>query len=75
MRGRLKDRGSTPEEGAVDIDPHAMGELIEASQDIHHDAMVATVDSLDEMVEAGIDARTVRSRPNAKRRVGTRHRG
>jgi rubrerythrin len=34
-----------------------MGELIDASQDIHHDAMVTTTAALDELVETGQEAR------------------
>jgi hypothetical protein len=57
MRGRLKEARPTPEDGAVDIDPRSMGALMEESQDIHHDAMATTVESLDEMVETGVEAR------------------
>jgi hypothetical protein len=57
MRGRLKEARPTPEDGAIDIDPRAMGALMEESQDIHRDAMASTVESLDEMVETGIEAR------------------
>ncbi len=53
---RLKERRSAPEE-AVDIDPRAMGALIEQSQDIHSDAMQVTDTSLAEMVESGIESR------------------
>ena len=53
---RLKERRSAPEE-AVDIDPRAMGALIEQSQDIHHDAMRVTDASLAEMVESGMEDR------------------
>jgi rubrerythrin len=53
---RLKERRSAPEE-AVDIDPRAMGALIEQSQDIHHDAMQVTDASLSEMVESGMEER------------------
>lgn len=57
MRGRLKLSRSAPEEGQVDVDPNAMTSLIEESQDLHHDAMAATVPALTEMVETGQDAR------------------
>lgn len=57
MRGRLRAGQPAREEGAVDVDPVAMGELIEESQDIHHDAMAATGASLEEMVETGTEAR------------------
>jgi hypothetical protein len=57
MRGRLKEARPTPEDGAVDIDPRAMGALMEESQDIHHDAMATTVGALDEMVETGVESR------------------
>jgi rubrerythrin len=57
MRGRLKLSRSAPEEGQVDVDPQAMTSLIEESQDLHHDAMVATLPALDEMVETGQEAR------------------
>jgi hypothetical protein len=57
MRGRLKEGRPAQEDGAVDIDPRAMGALMEESQDIHHDAMATTVETLDEMVDTGIEAR------------------
>jgi hypothetical protein len=57
MRGRPKQSPADPEERPVDVDPQAMGTLIEASQDIHHDAMKATALSLDELVETGQEAR------------------
>jgi len=57
MRGRLKQGSADPEEHPVDVDPQAMGALIEESQDIHHDAMTATATSLDELVETGQEAR------------------
>lgn len=57
MRGRLKSSRTEPEERPVDVDPRAMGALIEESQDLHRDAMVATATSLDELVETGRDAR------------------
>jgi hypothetical protein len=57
MRGRLTRSRSATEERPVDVDPRAMGTLIEESQDLHHDAMVATATSLDELVETGQDAR------------------
>lgn len=57
MRGRLKERRSAPQEGAVDVDPRAMGALIEESQDVHSDAMAATDVALEEMVESGMEAR------------------
>jgi rubrerythrin len=57
MRGRLTQSPPAQEEGAVDIDPKAMSALIDQSQDIHHDAMVATEDALDELVETGHEAR------------------
>ena len=57
MRGRLKDGHLASEDPIVDIDPRAMGELIDASQDIHHDAMVTTTSALDELVETGHEAR------------------
>jgi rubrerythrin len=57
MRGRLKLSRSAPEEGQVDVDPQAMNSLIEESQDLHLDAMAATLPALDEMVETGQEAR------------------
>ena len=57
MEGRLKSSRTEPEDGQVDVDPRAMGSLIEESQDLHHDAMAATVPALDEMVVAGREAR------------------
>jgi rubrerythrin len=41
----------------VDIDPTAMGVLIEEGQDLHYDAMAATSLALDELVETGQEAR------------------
>ena len=57
MRGRLKSSRTEPEDGVVDVDPRAMGSLIEESQDLHLDAMAATVPVLDEMVATGLEAR------------------
>ncbi len=57
MRGRLTKSPADREDRPIDIDPHAMGTLIEESQDIHHDAMTATGVALDEMVETGQEAR------------------
>jgi hypothetical protein len=57
MRARLKEGRETHDDGTVDIDPGAMEGLIEESQDIHRDAMVATADSLDEIVETGAETR------------------
>jgi hypothetical protein len=57
MRGRLKEARRAQEDAAVNIDPRAMDALMEESQDIHHDAMASTVETLDEMVETGIEAR------------------
>jgi rubrerythrin len=57
MRGRSTQTPADPEERPIDVDPHAMGDLIEESQDIHHDAMAATAVSLEEMVETGQEAR------------------
>ena len=57
MRGRLKTSQPEQEEGTIDIDPLAMGVLIEESEDVHHDAMGTTARALDEMVESGNEAR------------------
>jgi hypothetical protein len=57
MRGRLKEGRRAPEDDTPDVDPVAMGALIEESQDTHRDAMAATAASLDEMVETGTEAR------------------
>jgi hypothetical protein len=57
MRGRLKEARRAQEDAAVNIDPRAMDALMEESQDIHRDAMASTVETLDEMVETGIEAR------------------
>ncbi len=57
MRGILKKGRSTNDEAVVDVDPRAMGDLIEESQDLHHDAMGTTATALDELVETGTDAR------------------
>jgi rubrerythrin len=45
------------DERPIDVDPGAMGVLIEESQDLHRDAMVATGSALDELVETGAEAR------------------
>jgi rubrerythrin len=57
MLGRLQSSRTVPDDGQVDVDPRAMGSLIEESQDLHRDAMAATVPALDEMVETGLEAR------------------
>ncbi len=57
MSQRLQSSRTEPEDGRVDVDPHAMGSLIEESQDLHHDAMDATLPVLDEMVATGQEAR------------------
>jgi rubrerythrin len=57
MKGRLRQRRPAEEEEALDVDPRAMEVLIEQSQDVHHDAMVTTAESLDEMVETGVESR------------------
>jgi rubrerythrin len=57
MRGILKKGRQSDEEAVVDVDPRAMGSLLEESQDIHHDAMQTTATALDELVETGHDAR------------------
>ena len=57
---RLRTTGQRPEptEGPpTDVDPTAMGLLMEESQDLHHDAMVTTRGALDDMVGAGLEAR------------------
>jgi rubrerythrin len=57
MRGILRKDPVAREEGELDVDPRAMGMLMEESQDIHHDAMHTTAAALDEMVETGNEAR------------------
>jgi hypothetical protein len=58
MRGRLKERRRTAsDQGTEELDPRAMASLIEESEDVHHDAMVATGDALAELVETGQEAR------------------
>ena len=57
MKGILKKGRQSPGEAVLDVDPRAMGALMEESQDIHHDAMRATATALDEMVETGTEAR------------------
>jgi hypothetical protein len=57
MEGRLKRSQPAQDRGNVDVDPGAMGVLVEESQDIHHDAMATTASALDEMVETGNEAR------------------
>jgi hypothetical protein len=76
MRGRptwsRRDRQEVP----ADIDPQAMGALIEASQDLHSDAMVTTSSALDEMVETGLEARARGDiDPDESRRVADRRSG
>jgi len=57
MRGRPTWSRRNQEEDPADIDPQAMGALIEASEDLHSDSMVTTNSALDEMVETGLEAR------------------
>ena len=57
MRGILKKGQHRREEETVDVDPSAMGVLIEESNDLHHDAMAATGTALDELVETGHESR------------------
>ncbi len=57
MRGILKKGQHHREEETVDVDPSAMGVLIEESNDLHHDAMAATGTALDELVETGHESR------------------
>jgi hypothetical protein len=49
--------------GHPDIDERELRPLLEASRDVHADAMVATVDSLDEMVELGHERRAAGIEP------------
>jgi rubrerythrin len=73
MRGRQTKSQADPEERPVDVDPRAMGTLIEESQDIHHDAMATTSVALDEMVETGQEARAHGLiDPDESREVATR---
>jgi hypothetical protein len=44
--------------GTIDVDPAAMGALLEESQDLHADAMATTRTALDEIVETGREARS-----------------
>ncbi len=60
LRADPKEPGTT----APDIDPGAMGVLIEQSQDIHSDAMASTAEALDELVQTGAEVR-------AQRRIST----
>jgi hypothetical protein len=57
MIRRQQSSQSEQHSGAVDVDPRAMGTLIEESQDSHRDAMTATAVALDEMVDTGQEAR------------------
>ena len=57
MTSWLKAGPKESEETATDIDPGAMGVLIDHSQDIHSDAMASTVEALDEIVETGAEVR------------------
>ena len=57
MRGRLKRSRLDRDAGPVDIDPQAMGTVMEESEDLHRDAMATTTIALDEMVETGLEAR------------------
>ena len=73
MRHRSQKDPADPEVHPVDVDPRAMATLIEESQDIHLDAMVATGDALDEMVETGHEARAQGAvDPDESRRVAAR---
>ncbi|MGH9081033.1 MAG: ferritin-like domain-containing protein [Acidimicrobiales bacterium] len=42
----------------TDIEPRAMGMLIEESAELHHDAMATTAEALDELVETGHERRS-----------------
>jgi rubrerythrin len=53
MGDRQQQRPSPQGDTSSDVDPGAVGVLIEESQDLHRDAMATTVDALDEMVELG----------------------
>ena len=64
---RLRTRGH------VDVDTEALTPLLEESQDLHADSMVATTESLDEMVELGHESRGVRA-PDADEAAGVRRR-
>ncbi len=57
MTGRLPSGAPTPRNADPDIDPQAMGELLEESQDLHSDAMATTTVTLDELVETGTELR------------------
>jgi hypothetical protein len=45
------------EDDGVDVDPQAMQQLMEESQDVHHDAMASTRGTLEELVETGRESR------------------
>jgi len=73
MRARLTptptDRGA---EG-TDIDPRAMGALMEESNDLHHDAMATTAVALGELVETGQETRAHQGiDPDESREVAAR---
>ena len=73
MIGRPTDSQRAGEEVDSDIDPSAMGVLIEESQDLHHDAMATTALALDELVETGHEARATGSiDPDESRAVAAR---
>ncbi len=57
MTDTTEQRAPAGGDTSVDVDPRAMAVLIEESQDLHHDAMVTTQASLDEMIETGHEAR------------------
>ncbi len=57
MRGIPKKGRHDGGDGTVDVDPRAMGALIEESHDLHHDAMVSTHSALEELVETGHESR------------------
>ncbi len=76
MRGRPTWSRRDHDEDPADIDPLAMGVLIEASEDLHSDAMITTNSALDEMVETGLEARARGDiDPDESRRVADRRSG
>jgi len=58
VRQRRRQWQPEQDDEVVDVDPGAMGELIEQSQDLHRDAMSTTSVALEELVETGRETRS-----------------
>lgn len=59
----------------MNVDEHTLETLIEESEDLHHDAMVATREPLDELVELGHEQRSSGLEPEEGAQYADRRRG